>query len=562
MVGSGGEHKVVLGGARRGVEPQGRRPCNLRNRVRRAEYTRRGQHVSVVDFTPPAPVPERPEGALEPYLRAIRNRWLVVALVTLAALGGAIAWLSLREPDYKATADILVTPLPPEDTTLEGLDVIRADPAESTRTVQTAATLVDSPEAATLAARRLGPGWDRDRVQSTVEVEPKGESNILGITALVESAPLSARVANEFARATLDVRDRRLRRQAAAKLPRQLETFENGGLTGEAQSALGERIERLEGVSSTGDPTLSLSQRAVPPGAPVGAPSWLVLALALIGGFTLGTGAALLMEMLDRRVREEEELRRIYPLPVLAHVPAVSRRNRRALRSPLSTPPEVREAFRTLQVQLDRTGERPRVLMLTSASTGDAKTTSAVNLAVALVGGGHKVMLIDFDLRKPDVGNLLDIQPKRRLTSLLDEDTQIADLLVEAPSIHTLRVLAADSVDDVLLLEPLSRRLPELFEEARKSADYIVVDTPPLGEVSDALRLVDLVDDVIVVARPGNTHRANLELMRDMVGRTGRTPTGFIIIGEPPGRVSTYYQYGTMRPRDADDSVEAGSARR
>jgi Mrp family chromosome partitioning ATPase/capsular polysaccharide biosynthesis protein len=496
--------------------------------------------LSVVDITQSTAPPERPEGALEPYVRALRARWPLVLLVMLAAVGGSVAWLSLRKPDYKATAHLLVAPLPAEDPTFQGIDVLRADPNESTRTVQTAAALVESPAAAGLAARRLGPGWTLAAVESAVDVQPLGQSNLLAVTALVENGPQAARVANQYARAALDVRRQRIQRQADTILSSLVAQQQSGAAAGQAGAALADRIARLRAVRVSGDPTLSVTETAAAPTSPVGAPSWLVVALALIGGFALGTGAALVMEVLDRRIRDEEELRRLYPLPVLSYVPELSRRRRRALRSPLATPPEVREAFRTLEVQLARQGNPPRVITLTSGSSGDAKTTSAVTLAIALLGAGHRVILMDFDLRKPDVGRLLGVKPRRRLTSLLSPGTSLEDMLVESPRVPTLRVLPADEESGgVVLLEPLSQRLGELFKEARELADYVIVDTPPLGEVSDALRLLDFVDDVIVVARPGNTNRANLELMRDILGPGSRPAASSSSVTRPDGPRAT-----------------------
>src|SRR4051812_14458038 len=531
-------------------------------RLRCAEYTPRGNNLSVVEFTPSPAPPERAEGALQPYLRALRARWPLVLLVTLAALAGSVAWLTLRNPDYKATAHMLVAPVPDTDATFEGIDVLRADPNESTRTVQTAAALVQSPAAAQLAAQRLGPGWTRRRVEAAVDVQPEGQSNILAVTALVENRRDSARVANAYTRATLEVRRRIIERQSNTTLASLLAQQKSGAVSGQAAAALADRISRLQAVRTSGDPTLSITDAAALPGAPVGAPPWIVVGLALIAGFALGTGAALIMEVVDRRIRDEEELRRLYPLPVLSYVPELSRRRRRALSSPLSTPPEVREAFRTLEVQLDRQGSPPRVVTLTSASSGDAKTTSAVTLAIALLGAGHSVIVMDFDLRKPDVGKLLGVKPRRRLTSLLQPGTSLADMLVESPRVPTLRVLPADEESGgVVLLEPLSRRLNEMFQEARELADYVIVDTPPLGEVSDALRLLDFVDDLIVVARPGNTNRANLELMRDIMGRTGISPAGLLVIGDAPGRSSNYYAYGmSMREQSSWRRLASRSA--
>ena len=87
------------------------------------------------------------------------------------------------------------------------------------------------------------------------------------------------------------------------------------------------------------------------------------------------------------------------------------------------------------------------------------------------------------------------------------------------------------------------------LEEARAIADYVVLDTAPLGEVSDALTIADQVDDVIVVARPGHTNRMNLQTVRDLLDGAGVQPTGLLLIGQQQGRTSSYYTYDGM-PRD------------
>src|SRR4051812_7815462 len=174
----------------------------------------------VIETTPPASH-ARPEGALGPYLRAIRAHRVVVPLIVLAALVGAILYLALRSPSYEANADILITPLPQDDQTFIGVQVVRDSPADPTRTVQTAANLIDTPQAAGLAAKRLGDGWTLEKVQSAVDVEPKGGSNILSATATVgTSGAEAAKVANEYARSALDSRADTLKVQIDLALKR------------------------------------------------------------------------------------------------------------------------------------------------------------------------------------------------------------------------------------------------------------------------------------------------------------------------------------------------------
>lgn len=501
-----------------------------------------------LDPQPPVLHAARSEGALGPYLRALARHRLLVALVTLAAILAAVGWLLLSSPDYEADAQILVTPLPQDESAVLGLPLLR-ESSEPTRVVQTAATLLRSPGAAERTARELGPSWSRRTVLEAIAIEPQGESNIVAIVATSESPTLAGRMANVYAKAALDTRRDVLRRQVEGRIA-EAEARERAlaGEGGEAAAEVAAVLTQLESIRTNGDPTLLMSQRAVSPSAPVGAPPWLVLLLAVLGGFTIAMGVALLVEYLDRRVRDEEELLELWPLPILAHIPPLPRRLRRSGEfSVVNAPPGVREAFRSAQVQLAPGTEGARVIMVTSASTGDGKTTSATNLAAAMVGAGHRVILIDFDVRRPDVARVLGLGETRGLAALLSSHTSLTDLLVQAPKLPALRVVPAGTEGDVVLLEALSRRLPEVLAQAREVADYVVVDTAPLGEVSDALRLVDHVDDIIFVTRPGHTARTALELTRELLTRTGRQPTGQLVIGQAPGGTSVYYTYGLQQ---------------
>jgi Mrp family chromosome partitioning ATPase len=267
------------------------------------------------------------------------------------------------------------------------------------------------------------------------------------------------------------------------------------------------------------------------------------------------------MEFLNQRIREPEELLGVYPMPVLARVPKLPRRlRRREGERALTMPPSVREAFRSLHVQLEEAPGSHRVIVLTSASSGDGKTSSALNLALALVAAGNRVILMDFDLRKPDLGRVLGLQASRGLVSLLGSDRTLSDVLLSAPGLPPLSVAPAGTGEgDVLLLGALARRLPAIMSEARELADYIIVDTPPLGEVSDALRVLPEADDILVVARPGNTNRPSLELMRDLLARAGQSPFGMVMVGTRGRGAAPYYAYGV--PPGARSGARSSLAR-
>jgi capsular exopolysaccharide synthesis family protein len=500
-----------------------------------------------------APGSDYGEGILAPYLRTVRARWLLVAVFAVVALGGGLLLISTASREYEASAEILATPIEGADPSFLGLDLLResGDPA---RTVLTAASVVGSPEAADLAARRMGPGWDRQRVLAATRIEPQGQSSVLAVIATADDGPLAARLANTFAEASLEHRHATLQRQldlAISRLQRRLnQERQAAGPGGNATvRALAEQLTGLLALRATErDPTLALSQPAEVPSAPIGAPSWLVLSAALLAGLVLGSLVALAAETLARRIRDQEEFVHLYPLPLLAGIPWLPRGRRRAER----LLPTALEAFRTLRAQLQQYGSG-RSILLTSASSADGRTTATVNLGFAFAEAGHRVVLIDLDLRKPELSPAAGVTPSRGLTPLLDGDADLTNLLLEssvAPGLYVLPAVPGDAV----ALEWVTRRLPALLSQALRLADYVIIDTPPLGEVSDALRIASQVDDVVVVARPRHTSRSSFLVVRDLLGRFGIVPRGLLVVGEKIHTPGAFF----MRSSAFRDQVEAG----
>jgi tyrosine-protein kinase len=486
------------------------------------------------------PNPEGPEGAVRPFFRALRSRVLVAITVAVAVVAGAVGGLSERKPHYEATAQVLVTPVPIDDTTYRGLPVLR-ESNDQTRTVQTAATLIDSRQAADHAAAALGAGWSGPLVRDAVDVKPEGQSNIIDITATAASSTLAARVANEFAAAALEVRASRLRAfvQDAIKETRAQSAAEPDQATPLAKD-LRLRLGALRAIDKGDDPTLALAEAAVPPSSSSDLSPAIILAVALVAGLILAVGTALLLDALTpRRLADEYELTQLYPLQVLARLPAHGRRLSGPAGPPV-VPSRVGEVLRTLQVQLDLAPGRHRTILLTSVARADGKTTTAIEFALTLAGTGREILLIDFDLREPDVANALGLRQDPSIATLLAPDANLSTVAVNVNGVSTLTVVTARPGADLPFLEDLSGRMPELLAEALNVADYIVIDTPPVGDVSDALTIAGCVDDVILVSRLGHTPRAGLIATRDLLQATGIRPSGHIVIGGSDSASGSY----------------------
>ncbi len=478
-----------------------------------------------------------------------------------AALAGAIAFLALRAPTYEATANVLVNPLPQDDQTFIGFDILR-DSGDATRTVQTAATLLESTLAAEQTAEALGDDWTADKVLNAISVEPLGESNIVGVTGAAEEAALSARLADQFAESALDVRSQQLSRAIDAAIPRLEAQLEPLPDSSPSAVVLSERLNSLRAIQETGDPTLTLQQPATIPDSPTGAGAVIIIPLVLIAGFALGSGGALLRDLLSRRIGDAEEALALHPMPVLARIPTLSRRELRPLPgSKWYMPPQILQQYQSLVVQLEQRRQFPRVLLVTSASKEDGKTTSAINLAVALAATGKSVALLDCDFRHPRIAQTLEIEDTRPLSQIAQPATEIKDLLVRPVAEWPLYVLPTalePGSGEAQWVDFAMRRQTRLIDDARSFADCVVVDTPPLGVVSDALRLIPRVDDVLVVVRVGATIRSEFKVMGELLDRSGYEAEGCILLDEAVA--TTAYGYGAYQYGVGTELVLGGDA--
>lgn len=504
--------------------------------------------------------------AIGPYLQAIYRHWRLVLLVAVLAVLIAGFTAQRAGQTYSASASILVTPLPQGDAGFVGIATVveTGDPA---RTVQTAAALIDTPEAGARAAELLGKPWTQGGVMTAVTVTPLGASDVLAITAQASSATAAQRVANAFAQGAIAYRASVVQGQIQASITQLQARLTQLGRAASASAeagALATALEQLRAIQGTNrEPTMSVSQTAGVATAN-GASKALILLLALIGGLAVGSVAALALETFSRPVRDREEITKLFPLPVLAAIPEVPRSRKQVGTPPWALPPEVFEQLRMLRVQLSLSNAGP-VIMVTSAGAGDGKTAVAAALAAAFAEADRAVLLMDLDLRKPELADLLEVD--KAVVNGAGRQAETA-APIDVPRLPGVRLMRAPA-GALGQLERLMDRLPLVLAEARKSADVVIIDVAPVGEVSEALRLAPLCDQVVFVARPRHTDRRRLVLARDLLARAGAVPVGMVLVGKETGLPKGHHSYAyEMSPASANgepiaselSSVEADAA--
>jgi len=441
-----------------------------------------------------------------------------------------------------------VSPVSASDPSFIGTGAV-IDSGDPARTVQTAAALIDSPQAADAAARAMGPGWSGPGIAGSTSVSPRGQSSVLAVTARASSAARAARLADTFARAAVETRGRIVQRNIAARVSAVQARVDRLSHTVPATSpelqGLATQLGELRAAQDTGgDPSLSVSQQAQL-GSATGASKVLILLIAALAGFALGSIAALAIEYFSSRIHDPNEVRNLISAPILAAVPKV-RTSQNGNLSPKALPPAAFEQVRMLRSQIPRRHEGSAI-MITSADAGDGKTTLAAALAAAFGEADQDVILLDFDLRAPAVAGLLGLDNSSGAPGATNWKAELDELLVPVPGFPRLKALAAHT-GDLSGFETLIERLPSLLAEARLLADWVIVDTPPIGEVSDAIPIAAECDEVLLVVRPGHTDRARLILARDLLSRIDVIPAGTVLIGQGGRTMSgRYYGYGYAR---------------
>ncbi|MFQ5663405.1 MAG: GumC family protein [Terriglobia bacterium] len=286
----------------------------------------------------------------------------------------------------------------------------------------------------------------------------------------------------------------------------------------------------------------------------------LNIVLALFLSLPAGIALAFFREYLDNTIKTPDEVERYSGLPMLGMVPSAESMDEGSLRGVLPSAKDeasrvalvtyrrpqsgMAEAFRSLRtsVLLSFPERPPRLLLVTSCQPLDGKTTTAVNLAVALAQRGDKVLLVDADLRKPSVHKFLSTDGKHGLSLYLSGSHE-GETLILPTTIPNLFFLPAGPVPPNPAELLSTARMKELLAELARQFEHVVVDSPPVLSVTDATVLSVLVDGVILVVRSGKTTREVLRHTRHLLFTVNARVLGVVLNGLALDSVDYHYYF-------------------
>jgi capsular exopolysaccharide synthesis family protein len=263
-------------------------------------------------------------------------------------------------------------------------------------------------------------------------------------------------------------------------------------------------MQRAKETSVTGELKSShvrVVDRAEVPRQPVAPRVPFSLVLALFGGTFLACGLVFFFEYLDSRIKTPEDIETRLGLPAIGMIPALGK-NWRGVEPLLSNgvPADFAEAFKALRtnVLFSAAEQGCRVVVVTSSGSSEGKTIVASNLAIGVAYAGHRVLLVDGDLRRPRVHGVFSYDQEPGLSNVLVSDAKTSDA-VHRTDVTGLCVLTAGRVPPNAAELLGSRRFKELLTTVRDQFDWVVIDSPPVMAVTDANILANLADSVVFV---------------------------------------------------------------
>jgi polysaccharide biosynthesis transport protein len=476
--------------------------------------------------------------ALTSALSIARRRWLVIMGVLIACVCVSALKHAHSAKQYEATASVRFQSGTLSDAALQ---VSPSGGSEPQREADTEVLVAHSPEVAEGVRQQLQLSIPASQLLDEVKVETAQNADILNIIASTGNPAQSARLANAFAQQYIAFRaSSQLAgiRTAESKLQQQIGELPSGS---PERVSLEQSVQRLNALRAVAGGGANVIGRASAPGAPSGAGLSTTVLVGVLVGLALAFSLVFLLETLDRRMKSIEEVEREYHLSALTSVPQSAFRSRRA-----ADRGELLEPYRILRSALEFAAVSHQVdrLLITSAVSGEGKTTVAVDLAHAIALTGRHTVLIELDLRRPSFANHFDIDPRRGITTALVGAASLQDVLVKPfAELTNMSVLPAGRLPQnpsELLGSP---RIAEIITELSTEDGIVIIDAPPLNPVADAqvLLINPAIHATLMVARIDQTTRDDARRARAILDGHMITPIGIAVTGM---RDAKRYGYG------------------
>lgn len=282
----------------------------------------------------------------------------------------------------------------------------------------------------------------------------------------------------------------------------------------------------------------------------------------------LGLGLAFLLEYLDRTVKSAEDVEATAGVPMLGMIPLITEltdadnnlidRDLYVFKNPSSQAAECARSIRT-NILFSSADRQLKLLTVSSPNPQEGKTTSVMYLGTTMAQSGQRVLLVDTDLRRPRLHKSVGVARGRGITNLIFGDASYEDAIktTEIPNLFVLPCGPTPPNPAELLL---TNRFREILDELREQYDWILLDSPPLNGITDAVVLGKMSDGIILVVESGRTVREHLARARRSLGDVGANVLGVILneLDLDDRKYGYYYRYPYRYGESPEEAVEQG----
>lgn len=315
-------------------------------------------------------------------------------------------------------------------------------------------------------------------------------------------------------------------------------------------NSLIDAVDRLERPSQGGTSPVRLSiiTPATAPTAPSAPNTKFNLMLGLLLGTALGLGAAILRSALDTKIRGESDVRRVTDASILGGLAYDADAEKKSLLTQVPPQSPRAESFRQIRTNLQfaHVSHSSKTVLVTSSVPGEGKSTTAINMAIAIAQAGQRVALVDADLRRPMVGDYLGLERAAGLTTVLVGNGEL-DELIQPWGNDELYVLTSGKIppnpSELLGSDAMKAVIARLEEDF----DSVIIDAPPLLPVTDASVLAQRVGGVVLVVGSQQVKASDLEKSLSALEMVEAELLG-VVLNKLPSKgpdayAYTYYSY-------------------
>ncbi|MBW3091645.1 polysaccharide biosynthesis tyrosine autokinase [Bifidobacterium sp. 82T10] len=477
----------------------------------------------------PAEAIEQRDGGvtLMDMLRIIRKH-LISAIITFVVVFAAVcAYTLLVPPKYSATTQLFATY---SQTSANSDDISSVNNASSyiANQIKSYPTLTTTEAVLQPVIDDLGLNVTVEQLGQQLTVSNPTNTAFVNITVEDSSPQQSATIANNVAKSLKSV-------------------VENSLYASDQKSPV----------------TLSIVQQATEPTSPSSPKVALNMAIGLVVGAILAVFVALIRDLLSTKVQEAHDLQEIIDAPIMGRIP-----DDEALKQPVpvivSAPSSsIAEEYRRVRTNLSFTapveGTNARLIVISSVSPNEGKTTTSANIAATLAENGASVLLIDADLRHPSVADKLSLEGNAGLAHVLSGQASVKDVVQRywKPNLHIMPAGPKPPNASALLN---SATMKELIRQALTQYDYVIIDTSPMIVANDAAVFGAMGSGIVLVSGRDVTDKRELRDIASQLDNLGVSVTGFVFNFAKEGKKTS--SYGNYYYDDDDATQQHRKKRR